>query len=169
MIGYHPAMDPAHAAFRVTRLLLLDPEGPWERDRLRIADFMLLFPAFIPSMQLPREHLKWRNLLKRHENRYWYSGDPLMLFRRIQPLHETGVHLLVGVGALDETLWTQDGRARLNSSAMPDSVMQDAYDRNTEEADITSFLQKVVLTLRLTGPEGLKARTKLLEHRYDAD
>ena len=47
------------------------------------------------------------------------------------------------------------------------AIVTSAVERNQREEEIVGFLSEVLLPLELTGPQGLKARTGLMEWRYD--
>ena len=46
-------------------------------------------------------------------------------------------------------------------------IVTSAVERNQKDEQIVGFLSEVLLPLELTGPHGLKARTGLMEWRYD--
>lgn len=167
MIGYHPALDPTHAAFRIVRLFCMERGRMWERDRLRIADFFLLFPAAIPTMRLPRGQVRWRAVFQHRSNRYWRSGHPKAHFDRVRPFHDAGTRLLLGVGAIRVRDVAGHTMTEFVVDRLPPGLLRRAQKRNSEDSEFTDFVRQVILVEELTGASGLKDRTGLLEFRYD--
>ena len=162
MLSYHPALDPYHTAFRYLRVLLLG-RRPMEYDRLRLLDLYLLFPEFAVDIRLPKHAISWRKKLKGRANEYWSTCDRMLLLQQMTPIHKCALGLLDATG-----LVVQDSVSRLWSVvADQHPIATSAVERNREDEEIVSFLSEVLLPLELTGPQGLKARTGLIEWRYD--
>lgn len=162
MLSYHPALDPYHTAFRYLRALMLT-RRPMEYDRLRLVDLYLLFPEFAGDIRLPRSALAWRSRLQARANEYWSTCDRLLLFQQMTPIQKCALSLLKAAD-----LVIQDPVSRLwsvHDNQHP--IVLAAVDRNKEDREIVGFLSEVLLPLKLTGSQGLKARTGLMEWRYD--
>ena len=162
MLSYHPALDPYHTAFRYLRTFMLTPR-PMEYDRLRLLDLYLLFPEFAADMRLPRSALAWRGRLQARANEYWSTCDRMLLFQQMTPIQKCALSLLEAAD-----LVIQDPGSRMWSvHANQHPIVLAAVERNQEDTEIVGFLSEVLLPLPLTGSQGLKARTGLMEWRYD--
>lgn len=79
------------------------------------------------------------------------------------PIQKCALGLLEATG-----LVVQDPVSRLWSVlADQHAIIASANERNQEDEETARFLSEVLLPLQLTGPHGLKARTGLMEWRYD--
>ena len=136
---------------------------PMEYDRLRLLDLYLLFPEFAHNTRLPRSARGWRNRLKDRGNEYWSGCDRILLFQQMTPIQKGALALLQATGLVG-----QDSVSRL-WSVLTDQhpIVTSALERNQEDQETVAFLSEVLLPLQLAGPHGLKARTGLLEWRYD--
>ena len=162
MLSYHPALDPYHTAFRNLRVFML-ARRPIEYDRLRLLDLYLLFPEFAADITLPTSARAWRNRLPNRANEYWSTCDKILLFQQMRPIQKCALSLLEATG-----LVVQDPVSRMWSILSDKhAIVTSAAERNHEEEEIVGFLSEVLLRLELTGPHGLKARTGLIEWRYD--
>jgi hypothetical protein len=50
----------------------------------------------------------------------------------------------------------------------PDALSERITEANRVDGELESFLGTLISDYELMGPSGLKARTGLMEHRYDA-
>lgn len=164
MIGYHPALDAHHAAFRLLRLLSARSQGTSEAT-LKILDFFLLFPEAIANVRLPREHVTWRGRLRRPVNPYWFDGDRALVFQRMSAVQDAALGMLTAAG------WVSRDPSRteaLTLGSVDVSVNERLEKANAEDAELVEFLVTVLAPIAVGGDGGLKDRTGLLEHRYDA-
>lgn len=166
MLMYHPALDPYHAAFRTLQLLSVEPSREFHRDQLRILDFYLLFPVAIEQIRLPVAARSFRRRFVAASNRYWLSGEPKQVFERIEHVRRVGLTLLLSNRLLDADAFPQ-ARIRLSASGVASVAVQRAQEANTRDGALVQFLVRTLGDLSPFGPGGLKARTGLLDHRYD--
>ena len=148
-------------------MLARNPGATFERERLRIFDFYLLFPGLIPRMKLPHGKTSWRRRFRERENPYVFSGDPRSVFQQVRPVHEHGVALLAAKGLLDVRV-LERGFVQRSEVLLP-AALQEVVGRISEfDRETMEFFDDVLRDLGLLGPSGLKARTGLLDFRYDA-
>ena len=166
MLVYHPALDPHHAAFR-TLLLVHSFSGNMEKDQFRILDFYLVFPSLLRLVRLPPKYVRQRNTVSGRRNPYAASGEPTGLFRNIAPMQEQGLRLLLGRGLLDRDLYVKGALSSVQHAA-PERVLQLIRRRQQEKRELLEFLTGILGSLPFYGNNGLKDRTGLMEHRYDA-
>ena len=163
MLIYHPALDPYHCTFRMLQVLGYAPERQYDKRALRILDFYAVFPHLISNIRLRREHMKWRKRFLGLDNPYWFGGEPALVFAQMEPLQETAQNLLYAQGLTDPSLYP--GSIKL---------VIDAFRRLTLPAstsmsgDLLEFLVTILGEFPFHGYGGLKDRTGLMEHRYDA-
>ena len=173
MITYNPAFDLYHCIYRMAHIAQkLDDGESFEIDKVRIWDFYLLFPSklFDVTIRLPETDIRdARNqYVKRIKNPYEYSGDNRKLFEWIKPFQLSALNCLVSYGILSKDDYLDDRVSVANRMTL-DTFIEKAGCISPREQNVLSFLSIFSRKMPLTGVDGLKARTKLLEFKYDAE
>lgn len=173
MIVYNPAFDLYHAIYRMAHILQrLDDSETFEVDKVRIWDFYLLFPSKLYNVSL--RHLDKeivdarKQYIDNSRNPYEYSGDNRKLFEWIKPFQMSALNCLVSCGILTKEAYL-DGKVSIANRASLDDFVEKAGGISVKEQNVLSFLSIFSRHMSLTGTDGLKARTHLLESRYDAE
>lgn len=174
MITYNPAFDLYHCLFRMAHIVSrLDDGECFEIDKVRIWDFYLLYPSKTYDIEvLPR---KEKEIYKAREqyieqtaNPYEYHGDNRKLFEWIKSFQVSALSCLVSCGILDKEAYLSGNVCVADRDALAEFV-QHAGSFTPRERNVLSFLSLFSRTMPLAGSNGLKARTKLLESKYDAE
>jgi hypothetical protein len=167
-LTYHPAFDPYHQIFRTIRLLL-QVDTPFDANKLRLADFYLLFPEKIPGIRLSRELRRLARDLD-VEPRFPYDRTPeaRLIFARMEPTFQAALQTMFHESLVDRELAEQNVLALGPSLPKGHELTERASAANASEAKLMSFLQQLITDFSFFGPDGLKARTALEEYRYDA-
>jgi hypothetical protein len=169
-ISFQPALDPFHATFRLLRLWpLLNQHGPLHFNTVRILDFVLLFPFYIRGIRLATKHQKHKKLSEKYPQLrpYGQLPDPRVLFERMEPMQTAAIQTVMSHGMLDEKAWKQ-GEVSPIGNEVPQSITRRVAELNEQQLELMGFLKVLATEYELTGDSGLKARTGLLDHRYDA-
>ena len=169
-LSYQPALDPFHTVFRLMRLrdaVLVG--GPLHEDHLKILDFFLLFPFRLSILRLRPAHRRFRRLAEKYNTLAPYRHHPedRMLFDRMKPIQSAGLSTL----SAKELINIQQYRLGIvlrTPSGVPDVLSHRINQLYAEQEDLMEFLVILARQYDLLGPDGLKARSGLLEHRYDA-
>lgn len=163
---YHPAYDPYGAILRSVRILLICDEAI-EKDKLRILDFVLLFPEFVQTMSLTSN---LRGMWKRGAflRRFPYEERPSAgrLFGLMGPSFEAAFQTLAAKQFIRRSSDVDDGWT-LQVESVPAAVLELAEVRNGEEKYLMDFIHSIRREFQMEGPKGLKARSGLMEFRYD--
>jgi len=163
---YHPAYDPYGSVLRSLQYLgALD--SPVIGEQLRIFDFLLLFPEFISSFRLTTQ---LRSRLKKIEYRarFRYEERPpaLRLFGEMEPSFEAALQTLKAKGLI--RLADPDTEAfYLDRDTVPEPLSALAEKRSASMKSLLDYLVELNASFPFFGPNGLKARSGLLEFRYD--
>ena len=169
-LTFEPSLDPFHAVFRFLRLRpMIAGLGALSRDHLRILDFYLLFPFRIEAIRLTHQDRKYRKLSAQYESAKPYGEQPedRSLFNRMEPMQVAALDTLAARRLIDPDRWTV-GDVAPTDLLIPEPVRLRAEAANAQDAELMSFLAKLAADYHVTGPRGLKDRTGLMEHRYDA-
>lgn len=172
MKRYNPAFDLYHSIFRMANIAAKLAEGEsLEVDKVRIWDFYLLFPDKVYGIHLrhDEENLKeYRKTIKKLNNPYDYHGDNRKFFEWIKPVQESALGCLVSCGILSKEKYEQ-GRVCVGDRDALAAFLQKAGTISLRERNVLAFMSTLSLAMPLTGQYGLKARTELLESKYDAE
>ncbi len=168
MLIYHPAFDINHARLRIIELVEYAGRKDIAFDLLRILDFYLLFPHLLADVRLSRGMTRIKRDLAARRNKYNDVPSPKTLIRQMEGIHEAAIRALETSGLVEvpnEQLLT----IRRTGTPLPSKLIQIFAEQPDEERDLVKLLTTEVIQIPLNGPDGLKARTGLLEYRYDPE
>ena len=166
MLTYHPAFDLNHGMYRMLRLLHVIPEKQINWDSYRILDFYYLFPHLLDKVRLPQNLTKKKKQFVRLRSPYTHVPSPKQFLFQMEGIHEAISRALatrdfISMPQLDERIVARTARP------LPDALL-DSFELAESDRDLVDLLGKDLGVLPLSGQNGLKQRTGLLEHRYDA-
>lgn len=164
MLVYHPAFDAYHCVFRL--VTILESRQTIEVDRLRILDFVLCFPAVVATFRLPQRAASIRKPASLADNAYRTPLNPRATFGALSASQDGALACLAAAGFVGpESL--RDGIAVRTSAPLPNELLEQCKKLRNRE---TLFFRQILppfLEIPLLGHDGLKARSGLLEYRYD--
>ena len=164
MLVYHPAFDAYHCVFRL--LAVLEGHRPLEVDRLRILDFVLCFPAVVADFKLPQKAVGIKKAAKLADSAYRTPLNSKATFGMLSATQDGALACLAAAGFIT-TSNLRDGLAERTALSLPEQlVLQCAKFRQRKQVFFEQLLP-ALLDIPLFGHDGLKARSGLLEHRYD--
>jgi hypothetical protein len=169
-LTYEPALDLFHGIFRFLRLRELLPEDrPIHRDHARIIDFYQLFPYRIDGIRLTQAHRRFRKLASEYANRRSYGEQPddRLLFNRMEPIQVAALDTLAANNLIDAERWRL-GEVVPTAGRVAPPLAARVEEANAADHDLVGFLHVLASEYNLTGSDGLKDRTGLMEHRQDA-
>lgn len=167
-LSYQPAFDVFHTEFRFLRLRrLMSADAPWQYQQLRIADFYLLFFFRLRDVRLAPKHRALKKLAeKKAAQRYEHQPDDRLVFNRMAPIHLVAAGTLAAKHFFDAD--SLSSGLMLEADAQEPELLAERIDEaNSAETDVMEAIQTLIADYELLGPNGLKARTGLMEHRYD--
>jgi hypothetical protein len=166
MLVYHPAFDLNHGMFRMLRLLEANPEHLMKWDTFRILDLYYLFPHLLEAARLPRNMTKRKRDFGKLGSKYTRVPTPRMFIQQLRGIHETIARSLAAKGFIEPTKF-EEGLLVRTEQAIPPELLRMFADA-MDDAALVNMLAVEMAAIPLTGSDGLKNRTGLLEHRYDA-
>jgi hypothetical protein len=169
-LSFQPAFDPYHAVFRILRLRgIVERFGPLHKDLLRILDFYLLFPFRIDGIRMLRQHRKFKKLASAYMSAKPYGNQPedRTIFDRMEPMQLAALQTLASRELIDADQLAL-GVIKATGVPVPKELAERVAKANEQDSDLIDFLAALASDYSLIGPDGLKARTGLLEYRYDA-
>lgn len=165
---YHPYSDPYHSAFRSMQLLQYREANDYSIDKFRIMDFYLVFPHLIGHIRMPKSTrgVYYELRLNKVEEPYQEFPKPRRLFQQIESIQRTAFGYLSASRLIDIKSY-KDGRISRGGEELSKKFWSKIQSANENEPEVIKFIVDQVAALPLYGPDGLKARTGLMEFRYD--
>ncbi len=168
-LSYNEAFDPYHAIFRSFRLYFgcnLRDAVPF--DKFRILDFYLLHPFRLQNLQLFDDDREWRKISKTYLRLKPYGElpDDNSLFDRMAPFQKTAAESMAKAGIIHDLAW-QKNQILFTGEELGPEIETRCEELNASMADFIAILCQINRRYELHGRDGLKARSKLLEYRYD--
>lgn len=168
-LTFQPAFDSFHTIFRLLRLREVTQKLSLPIDHIRILDFFLAFPFRISAIRLTPQHRRFAKLSKTYAQYKPYGEQPSDrdIFVRMELVQIVALRSIASEGMLDNT---QLGEARIvqwTSKLTPEDLSARIVELNESESDLLEFLRLLATEYSLTGQNGLKGRTGLMDYRYD--
>lgn len=165
MLIYNPCFDIYHCIFRLLCILSILPTREHSIELIRIIDFYVLFPHLFSEISLPKKHANLKNKLIQLKTNYNEIPNPQRLFQDIANLQLQSLYYLSSIDIIDNSKIKNNIILRTNK-IIPDkllNIISDSISHHENIKEIVSALSDIPLN----GPKGLKARSGLLEFRYD--
>lgn len=166
-ITYLPANDPFHAVFRMFVLFPTETATPCPLEVAKLLDFYVCFPALISDFKSPRDIIKQHNFLKKRyqANSYQITPKPAVIFRRMHAAQSSALNSLQSYGFLDREALREEQLLR-TSKEMPKGICAQVERHRENNEELILYLEELKLR-SLYGADGLRARSRLGEYRYD--
>lgn len=163
MLVYHPAFDIYHRVFRALLILENTPGKSMPTDTLRIVDLYYVFPYLLADLEFAKgAGVKGRNLAST-PSRFNTLPSPRTFLEQSKGLHKLTVAALAGRELISGDA-LKDGLVKRTETPVPDELLKHAAP---DDLDLAGYLGTKIATVPLLGKAGLKARSKLMEFRYD--
>lgn len=161
MLVYHPVFDSYHCLFR--SISILEVCNKSEIERLRILDFCLLFPTAVSKFRLPPGRSAAKKAALAESNPYRDPISARAMFANLTAIQMAAFSCLTATGLA--TL--EAGVLTRTQTALPKEIKQRCLSMQAKEHTFFNTLLSQLNALPLLGPDGLKARSALMEFRYD--
>lgn len=167
MLLYNKALDPNHTVLRMTALLISWKAESLESDALRLFDFLIANPAHIEKLSVPRDKFTAKKEFKIYKNRY-QNFDPRSLFNAMKEIHCLAIGRLVVLGVLKTGSNSTEYNVYLEN--IPEGLRSLAESKeNSISSQAVDFIVENLISISVTGSNGLKKMTSLMDYRYDVD
>jgi len=172
MIVYQKSYDLYHTVYRMIKLLAhFKEEGEIEIDRLRIWDYYLLFPNRMINIQHKREEKDIKDIIKkfilRPDNPYEQISNDRKMFEKIKPYQMTAIKCLASYGIINRDYLNLNRITSISNNLFA-KYSDDFKNLSIQEENTIKLLTSHYYHVPLTGDNGLKQKTNLLESLYDA-
>lgn len=165
MLTYHPAYDTYHCFLRILTLLVYSEKG-LEIDSVRIFDFYLCAPSSLKTFKFPRELYPNRKIFSDKINHYNDIPNQRALFTDLKGIQDAVFDQMLSMGILDQGCY-RSGRLELITDGIPEKLVHVVSSENSIDPEAKNFVLEHLIEIPLLGPNGLKHRSGLMDHRYD--
>lgn len=169
-IAFQPALDPYHTIYRLLRLLpTARLVGRLELNHVRILDFYLAFPFRLSAIRVRPEHRRFKGIAKLYDYAAAYGDIPedQIIFDRMLPIQQTAIQHLAACKIISPSDFGEGWFTPIETSISEELVSR-ITAANQQDHQLMNCLGILALAYPLSGAGGLKERTRLMEHRYDA-
>jgi len=172
MIVYQQAFDLYHTVYRMINILgNFKYADSIELDRLRIWDYYLLFPSRLKKISLKSDEREIRTLINdyisREQNPYEQIFNDRKMLEKIRPFQMGALKYLASIGLIDKDYLKNNKITKISNEVLLE-LKQITEELTSQEKNTISLLTGHFFYVPLTGKDGLKSRSNLLESRYDA-
>lgn len=168
MLIYSPAFDVSHCVFRILYILnILDETQKIEIEKIQIIDFYLVYPACIKDFKFPAELLETKALFNEINKEYRNPINSNETFKKISILQKKALMNIISQGYLDIEFYKKGFIKRTNKKFSYDLRVQLSHFTFYGNPKLPLILILTLLDISLNGTKGLKARSGLLEYRYE--
>lgn len=167
-LAFQPAYDAYHTTFRFFQLREVIGDSV-ELDRYRVLDYYMCFPGELASFRFAPSHKRFRKIGEQYAKAYDFERRPTSraIFARMRMVQAAALETLENAGFL-RVGCLEELRVEQTSKPTPDAILTRVNIRRDTYSDVIDVLSTLRTEYSLVGPMGLKARSELLEHKYDA-
>jgi hypothetical protein len=166
-LAFQPAFDAYHGIFRYFELLPL-VKGKFEIDKYRIFDFYMCFPEEMADFRFsPSDARLRREARLASVDRFEAKPNSILLLSRMRPVQLVALETLEREGYL--AAGSLEGGMLIPTDKLPSTKLGEKIDtRRSQHAAALNVLGAISENYSLLGLNGIKARSGLMEYRYDA-
>lgn len=166
MLSYHPINDPYHCIFRFLLIYRHFNIKEIEIVRLKYLDFFYLFPKKISKIRFTNKYTSIKTQVKKLPKPYEHTNNIYLLYSEISKMHDTALNFLIGKSIIDiENI--KNGKIVFNVNNIPSELIAYVDEYNSNLPQWFDKFYEFILNLELKGVNGLLARCKLGEYKYD--
>ncbi len=168
MLLYHPAIDFFHCWMRFASILYdFGVEGV-EYDRIRIVDYLLCFPSEVRNCRLPvKQSGEIRKQIGKLPRSYEDPNSLKQAFVEMYRIQKQVTMDMVAKNIIQREMY-REGLLVPNVESFAMGLLQAAAQNwKVRDEEWYHLTLKTLYAIPLNGKDGLKARSGLLEYRYD--
>lgn len=163
MIIYHPLKDANHCSYRIISLLYKN-NNKVNEDNIKFMDFYYLFPDQLKHIsRWPRSNSKLAKQIQTIKSSYEHIENPRRIFFELNIIRKNTIAHLFSKGIItlvEEQLILHENKIPLTLvTAIEKDTFRDSF--------IFKIITDSIPKLTIKGKNGLKAKTNLMEYRYD--
>ena len=132
---------------------------------MRIWDFYFVFPREAKKITMPRDLFSLKSSLG-EANQYEELLDGQRVFDRMRPFQLAAYKYLAAHSLIDSAELAKNSISA-GAKPIPNELKQEMKSLDRLQESVMNVITGPLSALPLDGPSGLKARTRLLDFKYD--
>lgn len=168
MIIYHPAYDVNHCLYRILLGLETSVHKEFDWSLFRLMDFYVLFPHLLKEIKpFPVALQPFKKIVKSIPDSYENLPNTKRILFELEAIQNSAVQNLMAKGLVSVSKFEKQIIAR-TTEGLPESLSEKlSSDSRVDEEWYRLVVNELPLS-EFEGKKGLKARSKLMEYKYDA-
>ncbi|WP_299197174.1 ABC-three component system middle component 5 [uncultured Amphritea sp.] len=163
---FHPAKDINHIIYRVL-LVMYSSAQPMELERLKVVCFYFVFPQYMKKIKpWPNDIKKYKKTVGKVKESFEHVGNLKKLFFDVSKSFDVAISLLVSKGIIDRDAFLE-GDVFVYFNKVPAVIMEVIYADENIKNEVFEVLVNGLAVTPFDGINGLKARSGLVEYKYD--
>lgn len=167
MLIYHPIHDINHCIYRMLLITESSTNIEFGWDVFRLTDFYILFPAMLKTISpFPAELRPFKKILKDMPDAYELMPNSKRVLFELEEIQLTAMQNLVAKGLIDSGRF-KGGVISRTGLAIPNKIVSAIEEDQRTTQEWFRFAINELPLVDFLGRKGLKARSQLMEFRYD--
>lgn len=166
---YHPAQDVNHCVYRLLLILECSEHQQFNVSVYRLIDFYVLFPYLIKLIKiLPRPISNFRGKFADIPKPFESLRNTPRILHELERLQSITIQNLIAKELLEKEAF-ENGSIKRTDKPLPESFYEQVPLARLNGKDWFKVLINEFPKAKFTGSDGLKARSGLMEYRYDLE
>lgn len=166
---YHPSQDINHCLYRLILILNLSEKDFISVETYRVIDFYTLFPHLLKMIKpLPNELRSYRKLFNSVKDPFEAIKNTKRVMFELENFQSICIQNLIAKGLIDKGYF-DNGQLKLNSDKIPEKLIESINNSHLSKESWFKAIINNFPDISFNGKNGLKARTGLMEFRYDLE
>jgi hypothetical protein len=161
---YHPSYDAHHCAYRYLNILISSSNKKLDLSILSIVDFYYLYPHLLQQVEkLPSPIHRYKSVIKSIKKPFEVTPNAKALYFDLKSLQSVALANLQYRGLIA----VSNKNVSLVTELLPKSLIKKFEDDVFRDTEIFKLLVKELPKVNMSGKNGFKARSGLMEYKYD--
>lgn len=167
MLIYHPAYDINHCIYRMLLILEKSNVDSFEWDLFRIVDYYVLFPHLLKRIEpFPASLRAYQKFFKELPETYEVIQNDKRIFFELETIQNTSIQNLMAKDLICPEKF-KDRLVTRSDNKIPERILKAISIDNTASQEWFHCVVNELPLVDFYGRKGLKARSQLMEYRYD--
>lgn len=169
MLIYHPANDINHCLYRMLLILETTTAKELNWNLFKLMDFYTLFPHLLKTIApLPKSLMSYKESLKGIPSPFEALPNSKRVLFDLEGIQNTSILNLLAKDLVNLELF-QEKRVKRTSKGIPPNLNMIIKNDPIKKQEWFTFVTSELPFVSFRGHKGLKARSGLMEFRYDSN
>jgi hypothetical protein len=169
MLMYHPAQDINHCIYRLLLVLETSEHNEISTDVYRLIDFYTVFPYLLKLIKpLPASVSKHRSKFADIQEPFESLKNTKRILHELETLQSVAIQNLLAKNLLDKESFELKHLKR-TEIPLPEQFLEQIHSARLGSEGWFKVLINEFPKTKFNGSNGLKAKTGLMEYRYDME